>query len=156
MAQGIRVSRKRVERLMREAELSGLVPRKRGRTTIRVLGVRVADDLVKRDFRPAAPNVLWVADITYLRSWEGWVYLAAVQDAFSRTIVGWAMAEHMRADLVVDALRMALAQREPGADVELVHHSDQGSQGGFNWSSQHLSMEVCDGQAGWVDDRVDR
>lgn len=70
MAQGIKVSRKRVERLMREAGISGLVPRKRGRTTIRVPGVRVADDLVGRDFRPAGPNVLWVADITYLRSWE--------------------------------------------------------------------------------------
>lgn len=126
MAQGIRVSRKRVERLMAQAGISGLVPRRRGRTTIRVPGVRVADDLVRRDFRPAAPNVLWVADITYLRSWEGWVYLAAVQDAFSRTIVGWAMAEHMRSELVTDALQMALARRKPEAGV--IHHSDQGSQ----------------------------
>jgi putative transposase len=126
MAQGIGVSRKRVERLMREAGISGLAPRKRGRTTIRVPGVRVADDLVRRDFRPGAPNVLWVADITYLRSWEGWVYLAAVQDAFSRTIVGWAMAGHMRAELVTDALQMALARRKPEAGV--IHHSDQGSQ----------------------------
>ena len=125
MAQGVRVSRKRVERLMREAGISGLVPRKRGRTTIRVPGVRVADDLVRRDFRPGGPNVLWVADITYLRSWEGWTYLAAVQDAFSRTIVGWAMAEHMRAELVTDALQMALARRKPEAGV--IHHSDQGS-----------------------------
>ncbi|MEX2107504.1 MAG: IS3 family transposase [Solirubrobacterales bacterium] len=126
MAEGVRVSRKRVERLMREAGISGLVPKKRGRTTIRVPGVRVADDLVKRDFHPAAPNVLWVADITYLRSWEGWVYLAAVQDAFSRRIVGWAMAEHMKAELVTDALQMALARRQPEAG--LIHHSDQGSQ----------------------------
>jgi putative transposase len=126
MAEGVRVSRKRVERLMREAGISGLVPRRRGRTTIRVPGVKVADDLVKRDFRPAAPNVLWVADITYLRSWEGWIYLAAVQDAFSRTIVGWAMAEHMRSELVTDALQMALARRRPEAG--LIHHSDQGSQ----------------------------
>lgn len=126
MADGIKISRKRVERLMREAGISGLVPRRRGRTTIRVPGVRVADDLVKRDFRPAAPNVLWVADITYLRSWEGWVYLAAVQDAFSRRIVGWAMAEHMKAELVTDALQMALARRRPEAG--LIHHSDQGSQ----------------------------
>jgi putative transposase len=70
--------------------------------------------------------VLWVADITYLCSWEGWVYLAAIQDAFSQRIVGWAMAEHMRAELVVDALRMALARRRPQA--RLVHHSDQGGQ----------------------------
>lgn len=126
MADGIEISRKRVERLMVEAGISGLVPKKRGRTTIRVPGVRVADDLVKRKFRPAAPNVLWLADITYLRSWEGWVYLAAVQDAFSRTIVGWSMAEHMKAELVVDALQMGLARRKPGAG--LIHHSDQGSQ----------------------------
>lgn len=126
MAEGIRVSRKRVERLMAQAGISHLVPRKRGRTTIRVPGVRVADDLVRRDFRPGGPNVLWVADITYLRSWEGWLYLAAVQDAFSRRIVGWAMAEHMRAELVVDALQMALARRRPEAG--LIHHSDQGSQ----------------------------
>lgn len=126
LAHGIRVSRKRVERLMAQAGISGLVSRRRGRTTIRVPGVRVADDLVRRDFRPGAPNTLWVADITYLRSWEGWLYLAAVQDAFSRTIVGWSMAEHMRAGLVVDALQMALARRKPEAGV--IHHSDQGSQ----------------------------
>ncbi len=84
MGEGVVVSRKRVQRLMRAAGLSGLTKVKRGRTTIRVPGVRVADDLVERRFRPAAPDVLWVADITYLRTWEGWVYLAAVQDAFSR------------------------------------------------------------------------
>jgi putative transposase len=126
IAHDIRVGRKRVERLMHRAGLSGLVRRKRGRTTIRVPGVRVADDLVRRDFQPAAPNVLWIADITYLRSWEGWLYLAAVQDAYSRRIVGWAMAEHMRAELVVDALGMAIARRRPRPG--LVHHSDQGSQ----------------------------
>jgi len=111
---------------MREADLSGLIRSKRGKTTIRVPGVRVADDLVKRRFRPAAPNVLWVADITYLRTWEGWLYLAAVQDAYSRRIVGWAMADHMRAELVVDALDMALARRCPAPG--LIHHSDQGGQ----------------------------
>jgi transposase InsO family protein len=123
IAHGVRVSGKRVRRLMRQAGLSVLVRRKRGRTTIRVPGVRVADDLVERRFRPAAPNVLWVADVTYLRTWEGWLYLAAVQDAFSRAIVGWSMAEHMRAELVVDALEMALARRRPGRG--LVHHSDR-------------------------------
>ena len=126
LAHGIRVGRKRVERLMRAAGLSGLVPKRRGRTTIRVPGVRVADDLVQREFRPTAPNVLWVADITYLRTWEGWLYLCAVQDAFSRRIVGWSMADHMRSDLVVDALNMAIARRRPEAG--LIHHSDQGSQ----------------------------
>jgi putative transposase len=123
---GIRVGRKRVERLMRLAGLSGLVARKRGRTTIRVPGVRVADDLVQRQFRPEAPDVLWIADLTYLRTWEGWLYLAAVQDAYSRRIVGWAMADHMRAELVVDALTMAVSRRRPGPG--LIHHSDQGSQ----------------------------
>jgi len=126
LAEGIRVGRKRVERLMRSAAISGLIRRRRGKTTIRVPGVRVADDLVARQFRPAAPNVLWVADITYLRSWEGWVYLAAVQDAYSRRVVGWAMADHMRSELVVDALQMALARRRPAPG--LIHHSDQGSQ----------------------------
>jgi transposase InsO family protein len=76
--------------------------------------------------RPPAPNVLWVADLTYLRTWEGWLYLAAVQDAFSRMIVGWAMAEHMRSELVLDALQMGLERRCP--DPGLIHHSDQGSQ----------------------------
>jgi putative transposase len=126
LAHDIRIGRKRVERLMREAGISGLVRRRRGRTTIRVPGVRVAQDLVARDFNPEAPNRLWVADITYLPSWEGWLYLAAVQDAYSRTVVGWSMGSHMRAELVVDALEMALARRRPGPG--LIHHSDQGSQ----------------------------
>ena len=110
MTHDITVGKKRVARLMRQAGISGLVPKKRGRTTIRVPGVRVADDLVKRRFRPDAPNVLWFTDITYLRTWEGWLYLAAVQDAFSRRIVGWQMADHMRTELVVAALEMAVRQ----------------------------------------------
>ena len=123
---GIRVGRKRVERLMREAGISGLVRRKRGRTTISVPGVRVADDLVERQFSPEQPNLLWIADVTYLRTWEGWLYLAAVQDAYSRRIVGWSMADHMRSELVVDALEMAVSRRRPAPG--LIHHSDQGSQ----------------------------
>ena len=123
---GIRVGRKRVERLMRQAGISGLIPKKRGRTTIRVPGVRVADDLVKRQFRPQAPNVLWIADITYLSTWEGWLYFAAVQDAYSRRIVGWSMADHMHTELVVDALQMAVSRRRPAPG--LIHHSDQGGQ----------------------------
>jgi transposase InsO family protein len=126
LGQGIIVSRRRVRRLMRQAEISGLVKVKRGRTTIRVPGVRVADDLVERQFSPGEPNVLWVADLTYLRTWEGWLYLAAVQDAYSRMIVGWSMAEHMRSELVVDALQMGLHRRKPAPG--LVHHSDLGSQ----------------------------
>jgi putative transposase len=126
LAHDVHVGRKRVERLMREAGISGLQQRQRGRTTVSVPGVRVADDLVERQFFPAAPNVLWIADVTYLRTWEGWLYLAAVQDAYSRRIVGWAMADHMRSELVVDALRMAVNRRRPAAG--LIHHSDQGSQ----------------------------
>ena len=122
----IRVGRKRVARLMKAAGIAGIRPRKRWRTTIRVPGVEPATDLVERDFRPAGPNVLWVADITYLRTGEGWLYLAAVQDAYSRAIIGWSMATHVRATLVVDALRMALGRRRPGPG--LIHHSDQGSQ----------------------------
>jgi len=86
----------------------------------------VADDLLDRDFSADAPNLRWVADITYLRTWEGWLYLVAVQDLYSRQIVGWSMADHMRCELVVDALQMALAHRRPNPG--LVCHSDQGSQ----------------------------
>jgi len=123
---GVRVGRKRVERLMRGAGLSGQVKRRRGKTTIRVQGVRTTPDLVKRDFNPTEPNRLWAADITYIRTWEGWLYLASVMDLYSRAIVGWALADHLRAELVVDALEMAVARRRP--DAGLVHHSDQGSQ----------------------------
>jgi putative transposase len=149
LGHGIRVGRKRVERLMKQAGISGLVPRKRGRTTIHVPGVRVADDLVERRFRPTAPNVLWLADITYLRSWEGWLYLAAVQDAYSRAIVGWSMADHMRTELVVDALNMALHRRRP--DRGLVHHSDQGSQYvslGFGQAARDAGIAISMGSRG--------
>jgi putative transposase len=122
----VRVGRKRVERLMRHAGLSGQVKRRRGKTTITVQGVRTAPDLVERDFNPTEPNRLWAADITYIRTWEGWLYLASVMDLYSRRIVGWALADHLRAELVVDALEMAVARRRP--DAGLVHHSDQGSQ----------------------------
>jgi len=124
--EGVRVGPKRVERLMRVEGISGLAPRKRHRTTISVEGVRPAPDLVNREFVPDAPNLIWCADITYLSSWEGTLYLAAVMDCYSRRIVGWSMAEHMRAELVVDALEMAVTRRRPEAG--LVHHSDQGSQ----------------------------
>jgi putative transposase len=123
---GIRVGRKRVERLMRAAGISGLLPRKRRRTTVRLPGVRVAPDLLERDFRPTDPNRTWSADITYISTWEGFLYLAHVQDLFSRLIVGWSMADHLRSELVVDALEMALARRRP--DRGVIHHSDQGTQ----------------------------
>jgi putative transposase len=124
--EGERIGRKRVERLMRQAGLSGLIAKKYKATTIRVPGVRVADDLLDRDFAAGAPNRCWVADITYLRTWQGWLYLVAVQDLYSRRIVGWSMADHMRTELVIDALAMALAHRRP--DPGLIYHSDQGSQ----------------------------
>ena len=149
MTHGVHVGRKRVERLMRTAGISGLVPKKRGRTTIRVPGVRVADDLVERRFKPCAANVLWLADITYLRSWEGWLYLAAIQDAYSRRIVGWSMAEHMRSELVTDALQMAVHRRRPAPG--LVHHSDQGSQYvslGFGQSARDAGIAISMGSKG--------
>lgn len=124
--QGIRVGRKRVERLMRLADLCGYHRRRKGRTTIRVQGVRVASDLVERDFNPKAPNRLWCADIKEIPTWEGKLYLATVLDCFSRRVVGWAMRETMEAELVVDALEMAVARRQP--EPGLVHHSDQGAQ----------------------------
>ena len=123
---GVHVGRKRVERLMRRHSLSGLAKRRKGKTTIRVPGVRPAPDLVGRDFRPAEPNRLWVADLTEVATWEGKLYLAVVLDCFSRRVVGWQMAQHMRAELVVEALEMAVSRRKP--EPGLVHHSDQGSQ----------------------------
>jgi putative transposase len=126
MEHNTRVGRKRVAGLMKAAGISGVRPRKRWKTTIRIPGITPATDLVERQFRPTSPNVVWVADITFLRTGEGWLYLAAVQDAYSRQIVGWSMATHMRSTLVVDALKMALARRRPGPG--LIHHSDQGSQ----------------------------
>ena len=122
----VRVGRKRVARLMKAAGISGVRPQKRFRTTVRIPGITPAGDLVERQFRPDRPNVLWVAEITYLRTGEGWLYLAAVQDAYSRQIVGWSMTRHIRATLVVDALNMALARRRP--QPGLIHHSDHGSQ----------------------------
>jgi putative transposase len=122
----VRVGRKRVERLMRAAGISGVLPRKRRRTTVRLPGVRVAPDLLERDFNPTGPDQTWAADITYISTWEGFLYLAHVQDLYSRRIVGWSMAEHLRSELVVAALEMALARRRP--DAGLVHHSDQGCQ----------------------------
>ncbi len=123
---GVAASRKRIARLMRAAGLRG-VSRRRGFTvtTERNRRERPAPDLVKRQFAADAPNQLWVADMTYIPTWAGFVYLAMVLDACSRKVVGWAMGEEMTADLVVAALNMALATRKPGS---VIHHSDQGSQ----------------------------
>ncbi len=140
---GERVGRDRVARLMRGAGIQGAKRRgKPWRTTTPDPGAPRRPDLVERNFSAERPNALWVADLTYLRCWEGVVFFAFVIDAFSRRVVGWQFAAHMRTDLVLDALRMALHQRGPGADVGLIHHSDRGSQGGFNWSSQRSREEL--------------
>jgi putative transposase len=135
----IHVGRKRVERLMKTAGISALVPRKRRRTTVRLPGVRIAPDLVERDFRPDSPDETCAADITYISTWEGFLYLAHVQDLFSRLIVGWSMADRLRSELVVDALEMALHRRRP--DRGLIHHSDQGCQPRLNRSTQQLLFQ---------------
>jgi putative transposase len=126
LAHDVRVGRKRVERLMALAGISGQPERRRRRTTVRLEGIRGAPDLVERDFNPTAPDRTWSADITYIRTWEGWLYLAHVQDLFSRRIVGWAMTDHLRQELVIDALQMAISRRKPDSGV--IHHSDKGSQ----------------------------
>jgi len=122
---GVRVSRKRVARLMKTAGLQGVSRRKGVRTTVRCPQACPAPDLVERDFTVPAPDRLWVADITYIATWAGFLYLAVVLDAWSRKVVGWAMATHLKTELVLDALNMAIWQRRPTA---VVHHSDHGSQ----------------------------
>jgi transposase InsO family protein len=132
-----------VQRLMRRHGIQGAKRRgKPWRTTKPDPEAQRPRDLVKRDFTAAAPNRLWVGDFTYLRCWEGVVYFSFVIDVFSRMIVGWQLASHMRTDLVLDALRMALGLREPGADFELVAHTDAGSQPGLNRSSQQCVGDV--------------
>ncbi len=123
----VHVGRKRVARLMRSAGLEG-VSRRRFRVGTTTPGgeAPAAPDLVQRDFSAERPNVLWFADITYVPTWQGWLYLAAVVDACSRYCVGWSMRDDLRADLVYDALGMAVTRRRPDAD--LIHHSDRGSQ----------------------------
>jgi transposase InsO family protein len=127
--QEVRCSRKRVARLMREQGLAGRYPKRWKKTTIPDPDPDpAAVDLLGRRFHPQnmAPNACWAGDITYVRTWEGWMYLATVIDLASRRVVGWAMADHMRADLVCEALEMALSWRQPGAG--LIFHSDRGSQ----------------------------
>lgn len=124
--QGIGVGEKRVARLMRLAGLAGAHRRRRKGCTVPVEGVEPFRDLVGREFRPDAPNRVWAADIKQIKTGEGWLYLAAVQDLFSRRIVGWAMAGHMRQELVIAALEMAVRRRRPREGT--IHHSDHGGQ----------------------------
>lgn len=122
----VRCGRKRVARLMRAAGLEGVHRRRRQGLTKRDPAAEPPDDLVERNFRPHEPDRLWVADITQQRCWDGWLYVAVVIDAFSRRVVGWSMSDHLRTELVLDALNMAVAHRRP--DSPVVHHSDHGCQ----------------------------
>jgi putative transposase len=124
-AVGIHVARKRVARLLKQAGLRGVSRRKWIQTTIRAEAARPAPDLVQRHFTATGPNQLWVADITYIPTWAATLYLAVVLDVWSRRVIGWAMETHLRTELVLAALNMALDQRRPQA---VVHHSDQGCQ----------------------------
>ena len=139
--EGEEVGRGRVQRLMRQAGIQGAKRRgKPWRTTKADPDAARRPDLVERDFGATAPDRLWVGDFTYLRSWEGVSYFAFVIDAFSRRVVGRQLASHMRTDLVLDALRMALGQRAPGADLEPVAHTDRGSR----YTSADYTQELDD------------
>ena len=139
-ADGFCVGRKRVARLMRQARIQGVHRRRRVITTSQNPERVAAPDLVRRDFTADRPDQLWVADITYVPTQAGFLYLAAVIDVWSRRVVGWSMRDNMATPLVTDALDMAITTRRPD---QVIHHSDRGSQGGFNWWSQHLVKEVC-------------
>ncbi|MFG2632188.1 IS3 family transposase [Streptomyces sp. NPDC048473] len=145
--EGVEVARCTVERLMRQAGLRGVIRAKGPRTTRPAPETDRPADLVERQFTATTPNQLWVADITYIRTFSGWVYAAFVIDVFSRMVVGWQVATSLYTDLALHALEMAIwRRRHTGADLTgLTHHSDRGVQGGFNWSSQHLMTEVRDG-----------
>jgi len=124
-AGGKHIARKRVARLMREKGLRGVSRRKWTTTTKKDWAAAVAPDLIKRDFAAGGPDQLWVADITYVPTWAGFLYLAVVLDAWSRRVVGWAFAGHLRVQLVLAALEMAVRRRQPRS---VIHHSDHGSQ----------------------------
>jgi putative transposase len=150
------VGRDRVKRLMRTNGIQGAKRRgKPWRTTVADPTAVRSPDLVNRDFSADRPDALWLADFTYLRCWEGLVFFSFVIDAFSRRIVGWQFATHMRTDLVLDALRMALTRRRHGADVELVHHSDAGSQYTSYAFGQVLDDHHVLGSIGSVGDAYD-
>ncbi len=145
---GVAVGRETVARLMGAASLAGVSRSKSTRTTRPAVVAQRPADLLERDFTAAAPNSRWVADISYVWTWTGFVYVAFVTDLFSRRIIGWRIASSLRTDLALDALEHGLWQRarEGRPTTGLVHHSDRGAQGGFQWSSQHLYEGVCDGE----------
>ena len=153
---GETVARCQVQRLMAEHGIQGTKRRgKPWRTTRAGKDALRRPDLVNRDFTATRPNALWVADFTYLRCWEGVLFFSFVIDVFSRMVVGWQLASNMRDTLVLDALRMALGLRAPGADVQLVHHSDAGSQYTSGGYSQTLDDHVVLGSIGTVGDAYD-
>ena len=123
---GFDVSRRRVARLMHKEGIAGTPIKPFKRTTDSAQSNRVENNILNRDFSPKAPNRIWATDVTYIRTWQGWLYLAVVIDLYSRRVVGWSMATHMRTELVLDALTMALGRRLPQGN--LLHHSDRGSQ----------------------------
>jgi transposase InsO family protein len=125
---GVEVARCTVERLMAELGLEGVIRGRRRRTTIPEPSAPRPPDLVDRNFTAARPDQLWVADMTYVRTWSGWAYVAFVLDVYSRMIVGWQVADHIRTELPLDALEMALWRRRIKKDSGLIHHSDRGSQ----------------------------
>jgi putative transposase len=150
------VGRDHVKRLMAANDIQGAKRRgKPWRTTTPDPAATRPPDLVQRDFGATRPDALWVSDFTYLRCWQGVVFFSFVIDAFSRRIVGWQFASHMRTDLVLDALRMALGQRTAGADVELVHHSDAGSQYTSHDFAQVLDVHDVLASIGSVGDAYD-
>jgi hypothetical protein len=138
---GIRVGCKRIARLMRRAGLKGVQKRRFRCTTRPGATEHYAPDLVQRHFTADQPNALWLADVTYVPTDEGWLYLAVVLDVFSRYVVGWAMDARLNSQLVLTALEMAYAQRCPD---DVIHHSDHGREGGFKRSSQHFNDGGCD------------
>jgi putative transposase len=123
---GVVCSHKRTHRLMRAAGLRSRHPRPYKRTTLPNRFDPALPDLLGRDWSPAAPNTAWVGDVTYIKTWQGWAYLATVIDCYSRRVVGFALAEHMRTDLIIDALRMAITHQNPPSGV--IFHSDRGAQ----------------------------
>jgi transposase InsO family protein len=145
---GRRIGRKRVARLMRGMGLSARRKRRFRRTTDSAHAFPVAPNLLGRDFTASAPDRVWLADLTYIWTAEGWLYLAVVLDLFSRRVVGWAMADHLGHELALAALDMAIARQRPAPG--LTHHSDRGVQGGFKRSSQHWGGGGCDEWAATV------
>jgi putative transposase len=135
--EGLNPSRKRVMRLMKQEGIEGLTPRRWRSTTDSNHDLAVAPNRLERDFTAEAPDRVWVSDITYIRTWEGWVYLAVILDLYSRRVVGWAAAEHMRTELVVEALHKAVRWRQPAPG--LVFHSDRGSQYASRELRHHLA-----------------